>query len=130
MSHANAALTPRTRLRLAHLIVDDGWAYARGHTSETGRREALPGLDPLLQSPQVPFRNRSPTHHQAPDNLTEHHTRTSHLDAPGHPVGSSASTWTIENLRMGCVLRQGSCCTTYTVSGGACRMSPALAWGR
>ena len=26
MSHANAALTPRARLRLARLIVDDGWA--------------------------------------------------------------------------------------------------------
>ena len=25
MSHANAALTPRTRLRLAKLIVEDGW---------------------------------------------------------------------------------------------------------
>lgn len=28
MSHVNAALTPRTRLRLACLIVDDGWTYA------------------------------------------------------------------------------------------------------
>ena len=27
--HANAALTPRSRLRLARLIVDDGWAVAR-----------------------------------------------------------------------------------------------------
>ena len=25
MSHANAALTPKARLRLARLIVDDGW---------------------------------------------------------------------------------------------------------
>lgn len=28
MSHANATLTPVTRLRLARLIVDDGWTYA------------------------------------------------------------------------------------------------------
>ncbi|ETT27013.1 mobile element protein [Rhodococcus aetherivorans] len=28
MSHANATLTPVTRLRLARLIVDDGWSYA------------------------------------------------------------------------------------------------------
>ncbi len=28
MSHANAALTPRARLRLARLVVDDGWTYA------------------------------------------------------------------------------------------------------
>jgi transposase InsO family protein len=29
VSHANAALTPRARLRLARLIVDDGWSPAR-----------------------------------------------------------------------------------------------------
>ena len=28
MSHANAAMTPRARLRLAHLVVHDGWTYA------------------------------------------------------------------------------------------------------
>ncbi|HEY3556448.1 MAG TPA: IS481 family transposase, partial [Kribbella sp.] len=28
MSHANAALTPRARLRLARLIVEEGWSYA------------------------------------------------------------------------------------------------------
>jgi len=29
VSHANAALTPRHRLRLAQLIVDDGWTVAQ-----------------------------------------------------------------------------------------------------
>ena len=29
MSHANAALTPRARLRLARLIVEGGWSPAR-----------------------------------------------------------------------------------------------------
>ena len=29
MSHANATLTPAGRLRLAQLIVDRGWSYAR-----------------------------------------------------------------------------------------------------
>jgi transposase InsO family protein len=28
VSHANAALTPRARLRLAQLVVDEGWTYA------------------------------------------------------------------------------------------------------
>jgi transposase InsO family protein len=28
VSHANAALTPRARLRLARLVVDDGWTYS------------------------------------------------------------------------------------------------------
>ena len=29
MSHANATLTPAGRLRLAQLVVDRGWSYAR-----------------------------------------------------------------------------------------------------
>jgi transposase len=29
VSHANAALTPRARLRLARLVIDDGWPIAR-----------------------------------------------------------------------------------------------------
>ena len=29
VSHANAALTPRARLRLARLVVDHGWPVAR-----------------------------------------------------------------------------------------------------
>ena len=29
MSHANAALTPRARLKLARLVVDQGWPIAR-----------------------------------------------------------------------------------------------------
>jgi transposase len=28
MSHANAALTPRARLRLGQLVVESGWTYA------------------------------------------------------------------------------------------------------
>ena len=28
MSHANALLTPRTRLRLARLVVEGGWTYS------------------------------------------------------------------------------------------------------
>jgi transposase InsO family protein len=32
VSHANAALTPRARLRLAQLVVDDGWTYSTAAT--------------------------------------------------------------------------------------------------
>ena len=28
MTHANAQLTPRARLRLARLVVEDGWTYS------------------------------------------------------------------------------------------------------
>lgn len=31
MSHANAALTPKTRLKIARLIVDEHWRVAPGH---------------------------------------------------------------------------------------------------
>ena len=30
MSHVNATLTPRTRLRLARLVVEQGWSCAAG----------------------------------------------------------------------------------------------------
>ena len=29
MSHANSALTPRTRLKVARLVIDEGWPIAR-----------------------------------------------------------------------------------------------------
>jgi len=35
VSHANAALTPRQRLRIARLIVEDGWAVAHAAASST-----------------------------------------------------------------------------------------------
>ena len=46
MSHANAALTPRARLRLAELIVEQGWTYAAAAkmfmvSPQTARKWAL-----------------------------------------------------------------------------------------
>ena len=41
MSHANAALTPRARLRLARLVVEDGWPIARA-----AERMTCPGPRP------------------------------------------------------------------------------------
>ena len=53
MSHANAALTPRARLRLARLIVEDGWPVARAaeryrQAGEAGMqdRSSRPGSQP------------------------------------------------------------------------------------
>lgn len=55
MSHANALLTPRARLRLARLVVEDGWTYQalpgwlhfynhhRAHSATGGRLNNLPG---------------------------------------------------------------------------------------
>ena len=69
MSHANAALTPSTRLRLARLVVEDGWTYAAAakmfmvspaHREEVGRpvprrragRDGRPQLAPAPQPDQ------------------------------------------------------------------------------
>ena len=38
MSHANALLTARTRLRLARLVVEDGWTYSAGSMMFIGSR--------------------------------------------------------------------------------------------
>ena len=38
MSHANAALTPHTRLRLALLVVEQGWTCPTQTSPETVRR--------------------------------------------------------------------------------------------
>jgi hypothetical protein len=46
VSHANAALTPRARLRLARLVVDEGWPIARAAESYGSPREAA-GSGPL-----------------------------------------------------------------------------------
>ncbi|RCS79283.1 hypothetical protein CIK70_08115 [Brachybacterium alimentarium] len=41
ISHANAVLTPRTRLRLARLVVEDGWTLKRpGFRSESQQGES------------------------------------------------------------------------------------------
>ena len=50
-----------------HRTLADGWAYARFYDSETARRQALPSMAPLLQSPPSPQRNRRPTATQPPD---------------------------------------------------------------
>jgi hypothetical protein len=42
VSHANATLTARTRLRPARLIVDQGWSYAAAGEDVHGRSEDGP----------------------------------------------------------------------------------------
>ncbi|MET8354852.1 IS481 family transposase [Micromonospora sp. NPDC005206] len=71
MSHANAALTPRARLRLARLIVDQGWPVARAAERydvswPTAKRWALRyaelGADGMADRSSRPHRspNRTP----------------------------------------------------------------------
>ena len=60
-----------------HRTLADGWAYARFYASEADRREALPDLAALLQSPPHPLRHRRHAHQQ-----TQQPAWTSHLEDP------------------------------------------------
>ncbi len=73
MSHANAALTPRARLRLARLVVDDGWPIARAAerfevswptAKRWAQRYAAMGQDGMGDRSSRPHRmpNRTPQH--------------------------------------------------------------------
>ena len=48
MSHANAALTPRTRLRLARLIVDQGWPVLTVTENSWWADSCVSGMPELL----------------------------------------------------------------------------------
>lgn len=64
MSHANATLTPITRLRLARLVVEDGWTYATAAKmfmvaprtarkwADRYREEGVPGMVDRTSRPQ------------------------------------------------------------------------------
>ena len=52
MSHANATLTPITRLRLARMIVDAGWTHAAGaYTVTVGHSSRDLGESLLVELP-------------------------------------------------------------------------------
>jgi transposase InsO family protein len=81
VSHANAALTPRARLRLARLVIDDGWPIARAAdlfqvSWPTAKRWADRYRD--LGLPGMADRSSRP-HHQPNKTRCRLH-RLSHLD--------------------------------------------------
>ena len=70
MSHANAALTPRARLRLARLVVDDGWTYTAAAkmfmvAARTARKWAdryrVEGVEGMLDRSSRPRRSPAKT---------------------------------------------------------------------
>jgi hypothetical protein len=87
MSHANAALTPRHRLRLARLIVEEGWATSRAaeffHVSwrtadrwaqQCGNREASAHVQrrsTVVQWPHHPTISNGPANRSASDGCVE-----------------------------------------------------------
>ncbi|WP_433789659.1 IS481 family transposase [Actinoplanes sp. CA-252034] len=70
MSHANAALTPRARLRLARLIVDGGWSPARAaERYDVSWRTANKWADRYRAEGEAGMTDRSSRPHRQP-NLT------------------------------------------------------------
>jgi transposase InsO family protein len=70
MSHANAALTPRQRLRVARLIVDEGWAVSQAAkmfncswptANRWAERYAVMGKDGMVDRSSRPHRNPNRT---------------------------------------------------------------------
>ena len=68
MSHANAALTPRARLRLARLIVDHGWSPARpAERYDVSWRTANKWADRYRTDGEAGMRDRSSRPHRQPN---------------------------------------------------------------
>ncbi|WP_157521570.1 IS481 family transposase, partial [Mycobacterium sp. ACS4331] len=71
MSHANAALTPRARLRLARLIVDDGWTYtAAAKMFMVAARTAKKWADRYRAEGPAGMLDRSSRPHRSPTKTT------------------------------------------------------------
>ena len=71
MSHANAALTPRARLRLAQLVVEEKWSYqAAAKMFMVAPRTAKKWADRYRAEGAAGMADRSSRPHRIP-NLTE-----------------------------------------------------------
>lgn len=67
MSHANALLTPKTRLRLARLIVESGWTYAAtGKLFMVSPRTAKKWADRYRHEGEAGMADRSSRPHHSP----------------------------------------------------------------
>ena len=67
MSHANAALTPRARLRLARLVVEQGWTYTRRRRCSWSRpRTAQKWADRYRAEGVAGMADRSSRPHRSP----------------------------------------------------------------
>lgn len=73
MSHANAALTPRARLRLARLIVDQGWTCSAAATMfMVSARTAKKWADRYRHEGASGMTDRSSRPHSSPNKTPEH----------------------------------------------------------
>ena len=68
MSHANAALTPKARLKLARLVVNDGWSIARAaERFQVSWPTAKRWVDRYRQAGETGMQDRSSRPHTQPN---------------------------------------------------------------
>ena len=71
MSHANAALTPRARLRLAQLVVNEGWTYtAAAKMFMVAARTAKKWADRFRTEGAAGMADRSSRPHTSPTKIS------------------------------------------------------------
>ena len=76
MSHANALLTPRGRLRLARCVVEDGWTYARaGERFQCSTATAKKWADRYRVGGPAAMVDRSSRPHRSPRRLAQRRER-------------------------------------------------------
>lgn len=76
MSHANACLTPRGRLRLASAIVDDGWTIARAaERFQCSTATAKKWADRYRDGGEAGMQDRSSRPHRSPRRLSQRRER-------------------------------------------------------
>jgi transposase InsO family protein len=76
MSHANACLTPKGRLRLASAIVNDGWTYARAaERFQCSAATAKKWADRYRDGGEAGMQDRSSRPHRSPRRLSQRRER-------------------------------------------------------
>ncbi|WP_203719481.1 IS481 family transposase, partial [Asanoa siamensis] len=76
MAHANAALTPKARLKLARLVVDDGWTVsAAARRYDVSYRTAKRWVDRYLQMGAAGMQDRSSRPHRIPNRTSRPQVR-------------------------------------------------------
>src|SRR4029079_10545418 len=77
MTHANALLTPKGRLRLARCVVEDGWTYARAaERFQCSTATAKKWADRYRVGGPDAMADRSSRPHHSPTRLAQRRART------------------------------------------------------
>ena len=111
MSHANAALTPRARLRLARLIVDHGWPVARAaERYDVSWPTAKRWADRYRAMGAAGMADRSCRPHRVPN-------RTPHRWSARSCTCGGSSAWARSRSARRCTCRPPPCTRSWSAAG-------------